>query len=143
MEKKKFKQTIYKAVRLNEAFSILDEVADGCDWSSGGCAILAQALNKLFGYPIYVVFNNGFEALENFVVNRGVEHFVVYDGETFIDGSHVYKNERELLRVFEKEENCREGELVVLPYTPELSVDGIVMDESAAVKLADFLKKRL
>ena len=134
MEKKRFKQIIYKAIRRNEAFSILDEVADGCDWSSGGCAILALALNKLFGFSIHVIYNKTYNS---------PEHFVVNDGETFIDDTGVYKDTKELIRLFTKHERPREGELVVLPYTSDLPVGDIIIDDSVATKLADFLRKRL
>ena len=52
---------IKKIIRSNDAFEILDNSnCAGSDWGAGGCAILAQALNKLKGYPLYVMIGLDF-----------------------------------------------------------------------------------
>jgi len=123
-----------KIVRTDAAFEILDNSnCAGSDWGSGGCAILAQALNKLEGYPIYVIYNTKFKGAEHFGVKTPSGRFLDHDGE--------HSSEEAWLDFFIENEMPREGDLVVIPFGQGVEMDGIKFDDNAADELAKLIKK--
>lgn len=126
-------KNIKKIVRTDAAFEILDNSnCAGTDWGSGGCAILAQALNRLGGYPIVVIYNLDYE---------GPEHFgVITPSGTILDHDGEHKNSSSWLRFFIDNEHYRSGALTVKYYTPNMNMDGVKFDSEASDKLAELIK---
>lgn len=124
---------IKKIVRSNDAFEILDNSnCAGSDWGAGGCAILAQALNKLKGHPLYVIYNNSFESAEHFGVKTPRGTFLDHDGEHY--------SEDDWIRFFIDNEKPRGGELSVVPYDESIDIEGIEFDDKASFELAELIK---
>lgn len=126
-------KNIKKILRTDAAFEILDNSnCAGTDWGSGGCAILAQALNKLEGYPIVVIYNLDYE---------GPEHFgVMTPSGTILDHDGEHKSSKSWINFFKKYEFPRDGELTVKYYTPDMDLNGIRFDPKASEELANFIK---
>lgn len=126
-------KNIKKIVRTDAAFEILDNSnCAGTDWGSGGCAILAQALNRLRGYPIVVIYNLDYE---------GPEHFgVITPSGTILDHDGEHKSSSSWLRFFIDNEHYRNGALTVKHYTPDMNMDGVKFDSEASDKLAELIK---
>jgi lysozyme len=126
-------KSLKKIVRTDAAFEILDNSnCAGTDWGSGGCAILAQALNKIEGYPIVVIYNLDYE---------GPEHFgVITPSGTILDHDGEHKNSKSWLRFFIENEHYRSGALTFEYYTPDMNMDGIKFDSEASDKLAELIK---
>jgi hypothetical protein len=126
-------KNIKKIVRSDAAFEILDNSnCAGTDWGSGGCAILAQALNKLEGYPMVVIYNLDYE---------GPEHFgVMTPSGTIIDHDGEHKGVKAWLNFFVSNEHPREGVLTVEYFTPDMDLNGIKFDSEASDKLAELIK---
>lgn len=128
---------IKNIIRTDDAFSILDKSnCSGSDWGSGGCAILAKALNKLKGYPLYVIYNTKYNSAEHFGVKTNKGTFIDHDGE--------HKNAKSWLSFFLENEMPRLGKLIVVPYKSEkIDTKGIKFDEEASEKLKDFIKRKM
>ncbi len=126
-------KSLKKIVRTDAAFEILDNSnCAGTDWGSGGCAILAQALNKIEGYPIVVIYNLDYE---------GPEHFgVITPSGTILDHDGEHKNSKSWLRFFIENEHYRSGALTFEYYTPDMNMDGVKFDQEASDKLAELIK---
>lgn len=126
-------KNIKKIINSDAAFEILDNSnCPGTTWMEGGCAILAQALNKLEGYPMYVIYNKKY---------KGPEHFGAKTPTgSIIDGRGEHKNEHAWLIDFIKNELPREGELIVVPYSKDMNMGGVEFDEQASLKLAELIK---
>ena len=120
-------------VRTDAAFDILDSSnCAGSDWGAGGCAILAQALNRLEGYPMVVIYNLDFE---------GPEHFgVITPSGTILDHDGEHGGAKSWIKFFKENEHPREGALTVKYYTPEMDLNGIKFDSDASDKLAELIK---
>ena len=127
-------KNIKKIVRSDAAFEILDNSnCAGTDWGAGGCAILAQALNRLKGYPIVVIYNLDYE---------GPEHFgVITPSGTILDHDGEHKDSKAWLNFFVNNEHPREGALTVQYYTPDMDLNGIKFDSEASDKLAELIGK--
>lgn len=126
---------IKKIINSDAAYEILDNSScEGSTWTSGGCAILAQALNILEGHPIYLIFNRNFRTPEHFGIKLPSGSIFDADGE--------HKNEESWLDFFKKNESPRLGELIVMPYVNGMDVGEIIFDEKAAVELADLIKNK-
>ena len=124
---------IKNIVNTDAAYEILDSSnCAGSTWTSGGCAILAQALNKVSGYPMYVIYN----------VEYGVEHFGVMtpDG-SIMDADGEHNNTDAWLKFFKENEHPRRGKLVVIPYESDVNMKGINFDSAASIELAKLISK--
>lgn len=123
-----------KIVRTDAAFDILDNSScAGSDWGAGGCAILAQALNKLEGYPMVVIYNTKFKGAEHFGVKTPSGKILDHDGE--------HPSEDAWLKFFKENEIPREGDLVVIPFGQGVEMDGIKFDDKASEELAKLIQK--
>lgn len=124
---------IKKIINSDAAYEILDSSnSAGSTWTSGGCAILAKALNSLYDYPIYVIYNRNFASPEHFGVMTPTGSIVDADGE--------HANTDEWLQFFKENEIPRAGELIVYPYVSGMKMGGINFDQRASDKLADLIK---
>lgn len=131
---KHLKENIKDIVRTDAAFNILDSSnCAGSDWGAGGCAILAQALNKLEGYPMVVIYNLDYEGPEHFGVITPTGSIIDHDGE--------HSNSKSWIKFFMENEFPRKGGLVVKYFTPDMNMNGIKFDSEAADKLAELIKK--
>lgn len=125
-------KNIKKIIRSDDAFEILDNSnCSGTDWGSGGCAILAQALNKLEGYPIVVIYNLDYDGPEHFGVITPSGAILDHDGE--------HKTSRAWVRFFIENEQYRGGALTVNYYTPDMNMDGVKFDQKASDELAKLI----
>lgn len=118
----------------SEAYAILDSSeAAGCTWTSGGCFILARALNLLYDLPIYAIVESDGNIPHHFVVLRD-GRYLDYDGEVV-----------DILRAFRRRENIRARRLEIREYNP--SMDGwivennIPMDLNASTRLSEFIQE--
>lgn len=120
-------------IRTDAAFDILDSSnCAGSDWGAGGCAILASALNKLAGYPIYVIYNEKF---------GGAEHFgVMTKSGSILDADGEHPNREAWIKHFEETEMPRPGELVAIPYGRDVGMEGVKFDDKASEELAELIK---
>jgi len=126
-------KNLKKIVRTDAAFDILDSSnCAGSDWGAGGCAILAQALNKLEGYPMVVIYNLDYDAPEHFGVITPSGTILDHDGE--------HNNSKTWLNFFVKNEHPREGALTIRYFTPDMDMNGIKFDSEASDKLAELIK---
>ena len=126
-------KNIKKIINSEAAYEILDNSnCAGSTWTSGGCAILASALNKLEGYPIYVIFNKNF---------RSPEHFgVMTPSGSILDADGEHKNSKSWINFLKNNEILRPGELVVYPYISGMKLDGVKLDDEASDKLAELIR---
>jgi hypothetical protein len=129
------RQPLKKILASREAYEILDNSKAGeCTWCAGGCAILAHALNMLYGYPVYVVYNLDLGQADHFLVTTPQGTFIDCDGE-----------QTDLLRNFRRKEFFdRPGtRLKIMPYNDSLKNAGIPVDMEASRKLAMLIKNGL
>jgi len=120
-------------IRTDAAFEILDgSNCAGSDWGAGGCAILAHALNKLEGYPMYVIYNEDFKGAEHFGVKTPKGTFIDHDGE--------HDSKEEWIKFFKENEHPRSGSLVVIPFSSSVGMEGIKFDDAASDKLAKLIQ---
>lgn len=128
-------KNLKKIIRTDAAFEILDNSnCAGSDWGSGGCAILAQAINKIKGYPIYVIYNINFKGAEHFGVKTHSGTFLDHDGE--------HLNEKAWISFFKKNELPRKGDLTVIPFIQGVGMEGVKFDNKASDELAELMKKQ-
>lgn len=126
-------KNIKKKVNTEAAYEILDNsTANNSTWTSGGCFILARALNILTGYPIIAIYNNKYKSAEHFGVLGNNGYIIDADGDFATKDSWI--------RFLVDNEHPREGELVAIPYYDGMGMDGIPIDEDASVQLANYLK---
>lgn len=128
-------KNLKKIIRTDAAFDILDSSnCAGSDWGAGGCAILASALNKLSGYPMYAIYNVGFDGVEHFGVMTPSGSILDHDGE--------HRNADTWLLHFKKFEHPRSGKLIVVPWGDKvLKLGEVKFDEEASERLADLIRK--
>lgn len=121
-------------INSDAAYEILDDSnCAGGTWTEGGCAILAQALHMLEGYPMYVIHNEKYNS---------VEHFGVKTPEgTILDADGEHASEEAWLEFFKENEIPRPGELDVRKFNPRINFTGINFDDEAANRLAELIKK--
>jgi hypothetical protein len=120
-----------KKLDSKKAYNILDSTeASGSTWTQGGCAILAFALNKLYEYPVYVIYNKDRKQVEHFVVKTEDDYYLDYDGKA---------KEKKKLTDFVNNELI-DDELVILPYNKNLNISDIVIDDNASENLSLLLK---
>jgi hypothetical protein len=111
------------------AYDILDNSeAEGSTWTSGGCAILAFALNRYFGYQVYVIYNLDKDNSEHFIVRDNNNNFIDYDGK--------HSDEKEMIERFKDLENIK-GRLKVDKWNSRINSKGIPIDQKAINKLVD------
>jgi len=128
-------KNLKKIVNSDAAYEILDSSnCAGSTWTEGGCAILAQALNMLEGYPIYVIYNKRIGSSEHFGVMTPSGAILDADGE--------HRNTDAWLNFFKENEMPRAGELVVIPFNSEVDMEGIHFDDEAARELAGLIGKQ-
>lgn len=121
-------------VNSDAAYEILDNSnCAGSTWTEGGCAILAQALNMLEGYPMYVIYNKRIGSSEHFGV-------MTPDG-AILDADGEHNSTDAWLKFFKENEMPRAGELVVIPFDSGVDMEGINFDDDAAKELALLIKK--
>ncbi len=126
-------KNLKKIVRTDAAFDILDSSnCSGSDWGAGGCAILAQALNKLEGYPMVVIYNYDYEGPEHFGVMTPSGSIIDHDGE--------HKSSKSWIKFFVENEHPREGALSVKYFTTDMNLNGIKFDDKASDRLAELIK---
>jgi tRNA nucleotidyltransferase/poly(A) polymerase len=130
LEESHNKQTLKKILDSDEAYKILDSSpASGTMWTQGGCAILAFALNKAFGYPVYAIYDKDLKQADHFVVKTPNNTYLDYRGES-----------KNIVKKFKDDEMLWDKNLVLVPYNSSMNVSDIVIDEKASSKLADLIK---
>jgi hypothetical protein len=125
-----FKSSLKKILNSNEAYEVLDNSKAGeSTWCAGGCAILAYALNTLYGFPVYVIYDYN---------NNQIDHFMVKgNNNTFIDCDGEQKN---ILHNFKRKENLSNKKMGILKYSENLKNNGIPIDMEASQKLVELIK---
>jgi len=115
-----------------EAYRILDNSeAEGGTWMAGGCAILAFALRKLYGYEVYVIFNDDKNNSEHFLAKDSQHYYWDYDGKHQID--------KEYMKEY-KEDEMIEGNLRLIKWNPQIKSEGIPIDHIAIAELVELIK---
>jgi hypothetical protein len=125
------KNTLKKILNSNEAYEILDNSKAGeSTWCAGGCAILAFALNIVYGYPIYVIYDYDWKQIDHFIVKTPNNTYIDCDGE-----------QKDIVSNFRKKEHYERPDvkLGILPYTQNLKNNGVPIDMEASQKLADLI----
>lgn len=123
-------KSLKKLLNSQEAYDILDSTAaNGSTWTAGGCAILAFALNKAFGYPVYAIFDNDLNHVDHLVVKMPDGKFLDYDGAN--------KNK---LKSFKALEGLQGRNMSLVPFTSDMETSGIVFDSEASERLSDLIK---
>lgn len=125
---------IKKLVNSKKAYRILDgSNARNTTWLSGGCKILADALNIAFGYTQCVIYNTKL----NFV-----EHFgVINNSDQVIDGDGITENIEKWVINFANNESVNLDDIVGKIYNEETDqIVGIPSDYEASKKLAELFK---
>lgn len=126
----KNKNNLKSVLNSDEAYAILDDSpASGTMWTEGGCAILAFALNKAYGYPVYVIYDKTFDQVDHFVAKTPEGLFVDY-----------YGPQKYILRNFKQREMLQDREMVLKPYEKGMNISDIVIDDKASTKLAELIK---
>src|SRR3990172_3761107 len=126
-------KTLKSILDSDEAYLILDSSkATGTMWTQGGCAILAFALSKVYGYPVYVIYDNGFNQADHFVVKTPRNTFVDYRGET-----------KDIINKFKEDEMLWKKDFSLVPYKTGMNMSDIVIDEKASDKLAELIKNKM
>lgn len=120
-----------KWLESNDAYKLLDSgKANGGTWCAGGCAILAFAINKHLGYPVYVLYDDN---------KKQIEHFVVKSKEgTYIDcdGKH-----NDIIGDFIEREYY-DGDLSIMEYDDTMDAGEIPIDHNTIDKLVEVLKSK-
>jgi hypothetical protein len=82
---RKFGKSLRRSLRQDQALRILDRTHDGCDWTAGGCWLLAEALRRMVPY-----------AQLRGVATREcpVDHVVIQVGEIVLDGDGAFSASR-------------------------------------------------
>ncbi len=126
---------IKKIINSDAAYEILDSSnSAGSTWTSGGCAILAKALNTIYNYRIYVIYNRNFRSPEHFGVMTPTGSIIDADGE--------HSSSDEWLQFFKENEMPRAGELIVYPYASGMKMGEIKFDQEASDSLAELIKNQ-
>lgn len=129
-EGKEKKKTLKDILNSDEAYAIIDSTkASGSGWVDGGCAILAVALNKVFGYEVYAIYDNGLNQVDHFVGKTPRGTFVDYNGE-----------QKQIVNNFKRREMLQHKNLSLLKYEPGMSTSDIVFDDKASNDLANLIK---
>ena len=124
------KKSLKKILDSDAAYKILDSSrAQGTMWTQGGCAILAFAMNKAYGYPVYVIYDNGLKQADHFVVKSEDGKYIDYRGK------HT-----DLIGDYKEDEMLWDKDLVILPYKNGMNISDIVIDDNASQKLADLIQ---
>ena len=127
------KNDLKSVLNSDEAYAILDaSPASGTMWTEGGCAILAFALNKAYGYPVYVIYDNTLGQVDHFVAKAPDGNFVDY-----------YGPQKYILRNFKNREGLQDRKMVLKPYEPGINISDIVIDEKASSELAKLIKSNI
>lgn len=120
-------------INSDAAYEILDRSnCAGSTWTEGGCAILAQAIHMVNGYPIYVIYNEKFGSAEHLGV--------MTPSGAILDGDGKHKNIDSWLEFFKENEIPRDGNLIVIPYNSDVNMEDINFDDSASKELAVLIK---
>ena len=124
------KFNIKSILNTDAAYQTLDSSSAGkSTWCAGGCAILAYALNILYQYPVYVIYDYD---------NNQIDHFIVKTpSNTFIDCEGEQQN---ILKNYRNREGLRDKSLKVLRYNENLTNNGIFIDMQASQKLAELVR---
>lgn len=126
------KKSLKSILNSDEAYEILDaSPASGTMWTEGGCAILAFALNKAFGYPVYVIYDNTLGQVDHFVAKAPDGSFVDY-----------YGPQKNIVSNFKRREMLYDRKLVLMPYDSSINISDIVIDDEASEKLAELIKSK-
>jgi hypothetical protein len=131
----RFAQPLKKVLETGEAYEILDATeAQGGTWCAGGCAILAHALQMLYGYDVWIIYDHDNRQIDHFAAKTPKNTFVDCDGEQL-----------DILRNFRKKEHYMNPgiQLELMPYDKTLRNNGIAIDMQASRKLAEYLKQAL
>ena len=97
-------------------------------WTQGGCAILAFALNKAYGYPVYVIYDKDLNQADHFVVKTPRNTFLDYRGES-----------KDIVNKFKEDEMLWKKDLSLIPYEPGMNISDIVIDDKASQQLAELI----
>jgi hypothetical protein len=126
--------SIKPILNSKEAYEILDNSTAGeSTWCAGGCAILAHALNMIFRYDIYVIYDYGRNQIDHFVVKTPNNTYIDCDGE-----------QKNILDNFKRKEGLTHNKnLVLIPYSEDLRNNGIPVDMRASRNLGRLIKSRL
>jgi len=123
-------KTLKSILDSDDAYEILDHSkAAGTMWTQGGCAILAFALNKAYGYPVYVIYDKDLDQADHFVVKTPRGTFLDYRGES-----------KDIVNKFKEDEMLWKKDLSLIPYEPGMNISDIVIDDKASQKLAELIK---
>jgi GNAT superfamily N-acetyltransferase len=126
------KNNLKSVLNSDEAYAILDaSPASGTMWTEGGCAILAFALNKAFGYQVYVIYDKTMGQVDHFVAKTPEGLFVDY-----------YGPQKYIVRNFKQREMLQNRDMVLKPYEPGINISDIVIDEKASEDLANLIKSK-
>lgn len=131
----RFAQPLKKILNSDGAYAILDDSpANGGTWCAGGCAILAHALNMLYGYEVYVIYDHDYHQVDHFIVKTPKGTYMDCDGEQL-----------DILRNFKRKEMFQrpQARLEIMPYKEGLKITGIPVDMQASRELADYIKKSI
>ena len=130
-------QSLKRVLDSKAAYAILDSaIPSGVTWMQGGCAILAQALHKVFGYPVYVVYNNLLNQAEHLVVEVAPGKYMDY--ETIDAGREYTKEEMLSGELFERLPN-----LSLIPFRPDINFTDIIFDDKASEAIAKLIKEKM
>jgi len=123
-------KTLKSILDSDEAYEILDHSkAAGTMWTQGGCAILAFALNKAYGYPVYVIYDKDLNQADHFVVKTPRNTFLDYRGES-----------KDIINKFKEDEMLWKKDLSLIPYEPGMNISDIIIDDKASNQLAELIK---
>jgi hypothetical protein len=123
------KKSLKKTLDSDEAYAILDSTAaTGTMWTQGACAILAFALNKAYGYPVYVIYDNDLKQADHFVVKTPQGTYIDYRGE-----------QKDIVSKFKEDEMLWDKDLSLVPYEKSMNISDIVIDDNASQKLANLI----
>jgi hypothetical protein len=131
------KTALRRIIDSDEAYLILDGTeAHGSTWCAGGCGILAEALNILYGYPLYAVYDHDWKQIDHMVVQTPRGTFIDCDGE-----------QKGILANFKRKEhyNRPNVRLSLVPYEGKAKMlkNDIVIDRKASERLAELIKNEL
>jgi hypothetical protein len=122
----------------DKAYEILDTTrAGGSTWCAGGCGILAEALNILYGYPLYAVYDHDWGQVDHMVVRTPRGTFIDCDGE-----------QKGILANFKRKEHYERPnvKLSLVLYDQDAKTklrNSIIFDHKASERLAELIKNGL